>query len=130
MSNGKGNCRRNNVNYEIECMREGCNFVYIGETARNAFCRGKEHLKGLEKKDKESVLYQHINEYHHNDFKEPPCHQYKMSVTNCHNTTLDRLVTEAVKIDKSNKPTLNRKTGFRANSVLKLRTTQLTADRP
>lgn len=124
LSNGEGNCRRSNVNYEIKCIREGCSFVYKGETARNAYCRGEEHLKGIENEKHDSVLYQHIVECHQSNFNEPPCHLYKMNVTNCHNTTLDRLVTEAVKIDKSTAPTLNRKTAFRANSVLKLRTIQ------
>ena len=47
VSNGKGNCRRRNVNYGIVCSRHGYNYVYIGETVRNAFCRGREHLKGM-----------------------------------------------------------------------------------
>ena len=27
VSNGKGNCRRRNVNYDIVCTRQGCNCV-------------------------------------------------------------------------------------------------------
>ena len=121
-SGGKGNCRRNNVNYEIECLRDGCEYVYLGETCRNAYCRGQEHMKGLERRDSESVLCEHVIECHNSDFTQPPCHQYKMSVTQCHDTALDRLVTEAVKIDLSTKPTMNRKKGFRSNHVLRLRT--------
>ena len=121
-SGGKGNCRRNNVNYEIECMQDGCKYVYLGETCRNAYCRGQEHMKGLERRDSESVLCEHVIECHNSDFTQPPCHQYKMSVTQCHDTALDRLVTEAVKIDLSTRPTLNRKKGFRSNHVLRLRT--------
>ena len=30
-SEGKGNCLRENVNYEVECVREGCDYVYLGE---------------------------------------------------------------------------------------------------
>ena len=47
MERGKGgNCRRNNVNYEIEChlCPEGNRQVYIGETSRNLYTRGKEHM--------------------------------------------------------------------------------------
>ena len=122
LSEGRGNCRRCNVNYEISCVRPGCNYVYVGESGRSAYVRGKEHLRGLEKKDAESVFVQHIKECHGGDFSEPPCHQFKMSVTQCHNTALDRLVTEAVKINKSEKPLMNRKKGFRVNSVLSLST--------
>ena len=63
-----------------------------------------------------------MNEVHNGDFCEPPCHQFKMSVTQYHNTALDRLVTEAVKINKQEKPLMNRKRGFRVNSVLSLST--------
>ena len=86
-------------------------------------------MVGLEKMYTDSVLYQHIKECHNSEFGEPPCHQYIMNVTNCHNTTLDRLVTEAIKIEQSKQPTLNRKQGFGVNSVLKLRTS-LTGDKP
>ena len=85
------------MNYEIECMREGCEYVYYGETRRNAYCRGQEQMKGLERRDDESVLIENVKECHDSDFSEPPCHQYSMSVTQCHVKTLDRLGTEAVK---------------------------------
>ena len=110
------------MNYEIECTREGCNYVYFGETCRNAYCRGREHLNGLERRDEESVLIEHVKECHDYEFTEPPCHQYKMSVTQCHEKALDRLVTEAVKIDMTKRPTLNRKRGFGTNRLLGLKT--------
>ena len=62
------------MNYQIVCTRQGCEYVYYGETARNGFARGKEHLKGMEKKDEESVLVQHVKEWHQSDFATPPCH--------------------------------------------------------
>ena len=114
------NCVRRNVNYEILCTREGCDHVYIGETGRNAFCRGREHLKGMEKMCGDSVLVEHLRDYHDSDMSDPPCHKFRMNVTNCHSTALDRLVTEAVKIDTSAKTTMNRQHGFRVNSMLKL----------
>ena len=120
LSDGKGNCRRSNVSYEIVCNRSSCEYMYIGETGRNAMMRGREHLKALEKRDIDSVLHQHIVKHHENDFSKPPCHQYTMHVTDSHTTALSRLVTEAVKIDQSENPLLNRKKGFRTNTVLKL----------
>ena len=121
MSEGKGNCLRENVNYEIECVREGCKFVYIGETARNAYCRGREHLRGIKRKDEESVLVEHVNDQHDSDFKYDICGGYRMNVRMTNKSVFERLVTEAVRIEMSDKPTLNRKSGFRANSVLRLR---------
>ena len=50
MSGGKGNCLRETVNYEIEYTREGCEYVYFGESSvRNYFGRGREHLKVFQK---------------------------------------------------------------------------------
>ena len=119
-SEGKGNCRRANVTYVIECTRQGCKYQYIGETSRNGISRGREHLKGLEKRDQDSVLVQHIQDCHESDFSQPPCHQFKMCISQNHETTISRLVTEAVKIDISTKPLMNRKRGYRCNSVLSL----------
>ena len=62
VSNGKGNCRTENVNYEIECTREGCEHIYYGETSRNSYCRGIEHLKGIEKRDSNSVFVEHVRD--------------------------------------------------------------------
>ena len=97
-------------------------YIYQGETSRNALVRGREHLRGLEKRDEESVFVQHIRNHHDNDFSAAPCHQFKMCVTESHKTTLSRLGTEAVKINKETNPLLNRKSGFRVNTVLSLNT--------
>ena len=50
-----GNCRRNNVNFEIECelCPEGHRQVYIGETLRNLYNRAKEHLGGEQREGTE-----------------------------------------------------------------------------
>ena len=59
---GKGDCSRNNVVYEIECDR--CGSRYVGETARNGYTRGKEHLKLLNDKDRSSRLWKHCEDRH------------------------------------------------------------------
>ena len=64
--------------------------MYYGETVRNSFARvkGKEHLKGMERRVEESVLIQHLKkEWHQSDFATRPVTQFKMSVTQCHDTT-------------------------------------------
>ena len=127
ISEGKGNCLRENINYEITCTRVGCKYVYYGESSRNSYSRGREHLKGLCKRDKDSVLVEHVNEIHDGDFGEDVCCGFKMSVSETHSNAMERLITEATKIDLSHKPTMNRKAGYRANCVLRLRST-LTAD--
>ena len=121
-SEGKGNCRRCNITYDIQCTRQGCKYVYQGETCRNAYVRGGEHLKGLERREQDSVFVQHIEKHHNSDFSNPPCHGFKMSVNETHKTALSRLVTEAVNIEKETRPLLNRKSGYRVNTVLSLST--------
>ena len=127
LSEGKGNCLRENINYEIECTKIGCDYVYYGESARNSYCRGREHLKGLTKRDPDSVLVEHINERHNGEFGNSVCCDFKMNVKETHANAMNRQITEATKIDMSSKPTMNRKTGYRANSVLRLRSS-LTAE--
>ena len=43
---GKGPCSRESVTYEIKC-----NSVYVGETSRSTYTRGKEHSKSLGNKE-------------------------------------------------------------------------------
>ena len=94
MSEGSGSCRSCNVGYEIVCTRDGCKDLYIGETSRNGVCRGKEHLKGLEMMKDDSVLVEHLKQCHDGDTSQPPCQKFKMNVTDCHSTALERLVND------------------------------------
>ena len=89
---GKGACRRENVTYEIKCKE--CDNVYIGETARNAYTRGLEHITNIKKKDNNSGIYKHFKQAHKN--KDP---QYTMTVTGTYRHALTRQITEAVKIN-------------------------------
>ena len=79
-------------------------------------------MKGLERREKDSVFVQHIEKHHNNDFSNPPCHGFKMNVNETHKTALSRVVTEAVNIEKETRPLLNRKSGYRVNTVLSLST--------
>ena len=91
---GRGQCRREGVTYTIKCSE--CAYVYHGETARNAYTRGLEHMSALRKQDKDSVLHRHTKEHHNNVNNVTP--RYDMRVTGTHTSALDRQVTEAVTI--------------------------------
>ena len=102
-----GKCHRENVGYDIVCKT--CYDVYRGESSRNAFSRGQEHVSGLENKTKDSVLWRHINEKHENDVTQP---QFKMTVTSTHTSALDRQIMEAVVINNTPRTKLlNKKNG-------------------
>ena len=51
---GKGLCVRRSVTYDIKCAE--CNDIYIRETSRSIYTRGKEQMKSLAKKEERSAL--------------------------------------------------------------------------
>ena len=59
---GGTGCRSNGVTYQVQCRK--CNCIYIGETGRNAYTRGLEHLDGIRKKNEESIFHKHNIENH------------------------------------------------------------------
>ena len=96
-TNGKGNCRKENVTYTIRCMEE-CDKkdIYYGETSYNAYTRGGEHLHKYNSKDPKSIMFQHDNLVHEGR----KC-KYQMSVTGTfHNDSTKRQIAEGVNIEK------------------------------
>ena len=70
------------------------NVEYFGESGRNGFTRGGEHLSNKEAQDENrSVLKLHANHHHGGaDVR------FIMKVTGLHNNSLDRQVTDGVNI--------------------------------
>ena len=104
-----GDCRREGVTYSLICEECGDNVCeYFGETGRNAFTRGLEHLANLQAQDEnKSVLKLHAAHHHNNrgDLN------FSMKVTGVHDSSLDRQVTERVNIENFRGPILmNRRT--------------------
>lgn len=94
--NSKSECRKDNVTYKITC--EKCNKIYIGETSKNAFTRGQQHERQLYNKDKQSVLYRHIQQDHQEEDLRPT---FKMTVVKSHKSALCRQITEAILINNT-----------------------------
>ena len=120
-SSGKGNCKRDNITYEITCEKEGCQHIYIGESSRNAYMRGREHLSGLMNEKDSSALYRHVKDHHNGVMTGTLSDNFKMSVKTSHQTALTRQITEGVKILQMPRPLMNTKSGYRANDLLRLR---------
>ena len=75
-------CRKSNVVYEIGCQLCPSNqqAAYVGETARNAYTRSREHNWNYEKKDSESFMFKHQRDKHHGaqpDFKASMKYKFK-----------------------------------------------------
>ena len=70
MGDRRGDCRKQSVTYIICTTRQeerktrSVVSVYEGETGRNAYERGKEHLSALQKKSEDSVMWP-LSLHHH-----------------------------------------------------------------
>ena len=65
-----GNCGRNGLGYRIKCetcQRAGLVTVYEGETGRNGYTRGKEHLDALRLENKENTIWKHCMVQHNGE---------------------------------------------------------------
>ena len=98
-----GACRESGVTYEISCMLENgesedekCAYVYIGQTGRNAYVRGKEHMEAFRLKGESSVLWEHCEKVHDGEKR---CFVMKV-VDRCRNDPVKRQVLEAVRMNK------------------------------
>ena len=101
-----GQCRRNNVTYEIECgLCQGDEkSVYVGETARNLFTRGGEHISKYEGGKEASFLLKHQQEKH-----EGRPAVYSSKVTGYFKDCLSRQVAEGVNIRRCDSNLMNTK---------------------
>ena len=112
-------CREENVCYAVycsECKEKGKRSVYYGETGRNVYCRSKEHMKKYEKKDEESVFWEHIEKEHgkERDEKVSYCEDWDYEVIGSfRGDSLMRRINEAVCIRREEKESLlNRQEEF------------------
>ena len=104
-----GNCRGGGINYQFECQLcpEGSRSLYIGESSRNLFTRGAEHLASYKNKNKNSFMLKHQSTVHQG--REG---QYTAKVTARTEDCLSRQVREAVLIRRCQVPVLNSKTDW------------------
>ena len=119
-----GDCRRSNVNYEIECQLcpDGQRPVYIGETARNLYTRAREHMNGEHRKTREeeeestSFVRRHM-EQHHKGLQS----KFKARVTKANNDSFSRQVREGVLIRRCKKEMLNSKSEWFQPPIYRVR---------
>ena len=103
-----GNCRRSGVQYQLECRQcpeeEVC--VYIGETSRNLYTRGKEHMDKYRsrKRKEDSFIEKHQIAKHGGGQAD-----FTARVTGSFRDCLSRQVSEGVHIRRSGPDILNSK---------------------
>lgn len=99
-----GNCRTSGVIYKIEC-KEGCPFIYHGQTSSNAYTRGLKHLEDYAKK-RDKFMWKHcVNEHNGERIN------FKMTIIRgCRNDSTKRQIMEGIFIQKTDPSiTLNEK---------------------
>ena len=117
----KGDCRRRNVVYKTECreckeeqgeaskVKEKRDTLYIGETSRTAYERGKEHQRDAQSKSEKSHVHNHREEIHQGEEGKG----FSMKVLRGHRSALARQIHEAVLIANSQSENLlNSKTEY------------------
>ena len=89
-----GECRRNNVGYELICDICGAEVSYIGETGRNVYTRGLEHSKDYRGMKSDSSLWKHAQLAHGGQLDV----SYSMKSVKSLQDPLSRQVNEGVQI--------------------------------
>ena len=115
-NNGKStNCRKDGIVYQITCNK--CPAIYIGESARNANCRGREHLNDHQINKDCSVMQRHTQLHHKHDTHPP---KYTMTVKQIYgDKAMDRQIAENIHINNvPNKDRINNKVyDYKQNKV-------------
>ena len=94
--------------------------TYWGESARNGFTLGKEHLSAIRNKNEENAMWKHCVKHHRGDRAE-----FKMKITSTFKDPLSRLIREGVNIVAGNEDILmNSKAEFKQGAVGRVRLTR------
>ena len=96
---GGGKCNKNGSGYTVTCetcLRAGKDARYEGETGKNCYTRGKQHLDALRLEDEENALWKHCL-VEHNGMKA----EFSMKALGTFFSCLVRQINEAVRIEIS-----------------------------
>ena len=103
-----GNCLRSNIQYELRCRMcpsdDQC--VYLGETSRNLYTRGGEHIDKYKsrKRNHDSFIKKHQLEKHHDEVAD-----FVAKITGSFRDCMTRQISESVHIRRSEEIVLNTK---------------------
>ena len=106
---GKGDCNKESVVYKgscLKCKETGKECIYIGETSRSGYVRGKQHLEAIKnhQKHRSNAFAKHIEERH--EGRET---KFSMSIVKYLRTPLERQIREGVEIAREKNDIMNSK---------------------
>ena len=115
-----GNCRRNNITYEVECLlcKEqvgGERSTYVGESSCNLYTRGSEHQSKYDGCKEDSFLVKHQVEEHQGARAE-----ISAKVTGVYSDCLTRQIAEGVLIRRSDTVLMNTKAEWHQPPIWKV----------
>ena len=98
--NGKGNCNKEGIVYQAKCKKcaeEGRESIYVGETSRSIYVRGKQHLAAVRSAcdNPSNGLAKHILEHHQTQMEEV---EFEFKILYSNKKPLQRQVREGVEI--------------------------------
>jgi len=95
---GRGNCNKEGIVCEgmcIECKNSGKRSIYVGETGRSAYTRGRQHMDAMDNPEsyKSNAFVKHMVEEHDSRVVD-----FKVNVMGSYRKPLERQVREGVEI--------------------------------
>ena len=127
-------CRKRNIKYKTYCLKcaedAGADTktikknvndqikFYFGESFRDAFTRGNEHLTDYLGEEEDSHMFKHVSDEHPDSL--PREIKFGMSVVKQHKSSFDRMVFESVLIYRGGHNILNSKSEFSRCQVPRL----------
>ena len=115
---GMKSCMKEGVLYLIkyeECKTRGKEIEYWGETGRDCFARGGEHLKGCREEKEDNALWKHITGEHRGEEKGDEI--FSMRVEKSFKKPLARQIREGVEIEMSQATLLNSKSEWNNSRI-------------
>ena len=120
----EGVCRRTGVGYKIICniCAQTISSEYAGESGKNMFCRGEEHVADAKRKAADKPLWKHILEKHGGRMGIPLFEHFSMVRTGVFVKPQRRKANEGVRISNLNPDTrMNSKDEFRQGTNITMR---------
>ena len=117
-----GDCSKSSITYQIVCLKcqeQGIVCHYKGESARNMYSRGVEHLRDLRRKSEDSPLWMHCVEHHNSELV-----SFKMELTGTFQKPLSRQIMEGIQIHSFCGVSANRKSEYRQPAVARTQFTR------
>ena len=123
---GKGiKCRDEGVGYRgvcKKCKSQNLKSEYVGETGKNAYTRGKQHMQGLKGKNENNAFYKHWKNFHETpgEPKSSRLENYEFIVAKTFQDPLSRQINEMVRMTHFNGHLLNSKAEWNAPPIVRI----------